>query len=86
MGDENYIVVSPLGGMGSILGRGNQQISPDVIRTTGKRNIIIVSTPTKLAQTETLVVDTGDSELDEELRGFMRVIISRHETRLSKIV
>jgi predicted polyphosphate/ATP-dependent NAD kinase len=83
---ENYIVLSPLGGMGSILGRGNQQISPEVVKRTGKKQIIIVSTPTKLAQTETLVVDTGDSELDDELRGFMRVIISRHETKLAKIV
>ncbi len=86
MGEENYIVISPLGGMGSILGRGNQQISPEVIRRTGKKQILIVSTPTKLAQTKTLVVDTGDPELDNELRGFMRVIVSRHETKLAKIV
>jgi predicted polyphosphate/ATP-dependent NAD kinase len=86
MGEENYIMVSPLGGMGSILGRGNQQISPEVVRRTGKKRIIIVSTPTKLAQTETLFVDTGDPELDDELRGFMRVIISMHETKLAKIV
>ena len=86
IGEENYIVISPLGGMGSILGRGNQQISPEVVRRTGKKNILIVSTATKLAQTETLVVDTGDPELDDELRGFMRVIVSRHETKLAKIV
>lgn len=85
MGDENYIIISPLGGMGSILGRGNQQISPAVIRKTGKKNIIIVSTPTKLAQTGMLSVDTGDPELDTELYGFMRVIVSRHETKLAKI-
>jgi len=86
MGDENIIIISPLGGMGSILGRGNQQISPDVIRRAGKKNIIIVSTPTKLAQTGTLSVDTGDPELDSALSGFMRVIVSRHETKLAKIV
>lgn len=86
MGEENYIMVSPLGGMGSILGRGNQQISPEVVRRTGKKHIIIVSTPTKLAQTQTLVVDTGDPDLDDELRGFMRVIVSRHETKLAKII
>ena len=66
--------------------RGNQQISPDVIRRAGKKNIIIVSTPTKLAQTGTLSVDTGDPELDSALSGFMRVIVSRHETKLAKIV
>jgi predicted polyphosphate/ATP-dependent NAD kinase len=86
MGDENIIIISPLGGMGSILGRGNQQISPEVIRRAGKKNIIIISTPTKLAQTGTLSVDTGDPELDSALSGFMRVIVSRHETKLAKIV
>ena len=85
MGDENYVIISPLGGMGSILGRGNQQISPKVIRRVGKKNIIIVSTSTKLTQIGTLSVDTGDPELDMELSGFMRVIVSRHETRLAKI-
>ncbi len=85
MGNENYVIISPLGGMGSILGRGNQQISPQVIRRVGKKNIIIVSTSTKLAQTGILSVDTGDPELDMELSGFMRVIVSRHETKLAKI-
>lgn len=86
MGNENYIIISPLGGMGSILGRGNQQISPEVVKKTGKKHIIIVSTPTKLSQTESLIVDTGDHELDDELKGFMRVITSMHETKLVKIV
>ena len=85
MDDEHYISISPLGGMGSILGRGNQQISPEVVRRVGKRNIIIVSTATKLAQTGTLSVDTGDAVLDEELSGFMRVVVSRHETKLARI-
>jgi predicted polyphosphate/ATP-dependent NAD kinase len=85
MGEENYIIISPLGGMGSILGRGNQQISPEVVKRVGKKNIIIVSTATKLAQTGPLSVDTGDPGLDEELSGFMRVIVSRHETKLAKV-
>ena len=71
--------------MGSILGRGNQQISPEVIRRVGKKNIIIISTVTKLAQTGVLSVDTGDPDLDAELSGFMRVIVSRHETKLAKV-
>ncbi|MBC8462769.1 NAD(+)/NADH kinase, partial [Candidatus Bathyarchaeota archaeon] len=83
--EENYIIISPLGGMGSILGRGNQQISPEVIRRVGKKNIIIISTVTKLAQTGVLSVDTGDPDLDAELSGFMRVIVSRHETKLAKV-
>ena len=69
------IVVSPIGGQGFILGRGNQQISPQVIRRVGPRNIIVVATRSKLQTFKTLKVDTGDEELDRELSGYIRVIV-----------
>ncbi|MGD9963004.1 MAG: ATP-NAD kinase family protein, partial [Thermoplasmata archaeon] len=54
------IVVTPIGAQGFFFGRGNQQISPAVIRTVGKGNVVVVSTPSKLAGTPVLRVDTGD--------------------------
>jgi predicted polyphosphate/ATP-dependent NAD kinase len=69
------IIVSPIGGQGFILGRGNQQISPQVIRRVGPRNIIVVATRSKLQTFKTLKVDTGDEELDRELSGYIRVIV-----------
>ncbi|MFZ8794106.1 MAG: ATP-NAD kinase family protein [Acidilobaceae archaeon] len=69
------IVVSPIGGQGFILGRGNQQISPQVIGRVGPRNIIVVATRSKLQTFKTLKVDTGDEELDRELSGYIRVIV-----------
>ena len=80
------IVVSPLGGQGSLLGHGNQQISPRVIEKVGVDNIIILATPTKLNTLMRLIVDTGDPELDEKIRGYRRVITGYHETRLVKVV
>ena len=70
------MVLSVIGGQGFILGRGNQQISPRVIRRVGRENIIIVATPGKLASLRgrPLRVDTGDPALDEELRGYYRVV------------
>jgi predicted polyphosphate/ATP-dependent NAD kinase len=69
------IIVSPIGGQGFILGRGNQQISPQVIRRLGPRNIIVVATRSKLQTFKTLKVDTGDEELDRALSGYIRVIV-----------
>ncbi len=70
------IVVTPIGGQGYIFGRGNQQISPQVIREVGKRGIVVVSTPGKLAALEgrPLLVDTGDPQVDELLQGYIRII------------
>jgi len=84
--EENWIIVSPLGGQGSVLGRGNQQISAEVVRRVGVDHLIIVSTPAKLQGLRSLAVDTGDPELDQEMRGFRRVVTGLHESRLMKVV
>lgn len=63
------IVLSPIGAQGFILGRGNQQISPEVIRKVGMENIIVIATPQKLRETPELHVYTGDEEIDSRFRG-----------------
>jgi NAD+ kinase len=83
LGDRNVIVVSPIGGQGFVFGRGNDQISPAVIRRSG---IEIIASKEKLDDIGTLRVDTGDRELDEELRGWRRVRTGKFERRLLKIV
>jgi predicted polyphosphate/ATP-dependent NAD kinase len=82
----SQIILSPLGGQGSLLGHGNQQISPKVIRKVGIENIIVVATPVKLQELKSLSVDTGDPELDEELKGYIRVIVGYHETKIMHVI
>lgn len=73
--DDAKIIVTPIGAQGFIFGRGNQQISPRVIRRVGVRNVMVVATPLKMKDTKTLRVDTGDPQLDDELRGYGKVVI-----------
>ena len=84
---KTWIVVSPIGHQGMLFGRGNQQISPGVIERVGRDHIFVISTPAKLRGIagETLKVDTGDSAVDELLRGYIRVITDYNEIRLMQI-
>ncbi len=78
------LVVSPIGAQGFVLGRGNQQLSPTVIRRIGRDRIVVVATPMKLAGTAALRFDTGDRELDHVLagEGFLPVLTGYHVRRL----
>ncbi|MFV0451201.1 MAG: ATP-NAD kinase family protein [Propioniciclava sp.] len=70
------VVVTVIGGQGFLLGRGNQQLSPAVIRATGPASLVVVATEEKLLglHGRPLLVDTGDPALDRELAGHVRVI------------
>jgi predicted polyphosphate/ATP-dependent NAD kinase len=69
------LVITLIGGQGHIFGRGNQQLSPRVIRAIRKENILIIATKAKLnaLQARPLIADTGDSALDMELSGYLAV-------------
>ena len=83
---QTWIVLSPLGGQGSLLGRGNQPISPAVLRKVGLDHLIVVATPLKMQGLNALTVDTGDPELDACLRGYRRVIIGYHEEKVMRVI
>ena len=80
-GHKARIVVTPIGGQGCIFGRGNQQISPKVIKEMGRDNIIVVSTTGKIhsLRGQPLWVDSGDREVDEMLNGHVRMVTGYNE-------
>lgn len=77
------IIVTAIGGQGHILGRGNQQLSADVIRRVGADNLHIVATRSKLAELNgaPMLVDSNDPQLDRTLAG-LRPVISGYRDRL----
>lgn len=76
-----FIVVTAIGGQGHIIGRGNQQISADVLRTVGRDNLVVVTTKTKLSSLRgrPLLMDSGDAQLDTEWAGTVQVITGYQE-------
>ena len=81
------VILSPIGAQGFILGRGNLQLSPKVIKKIGLDNIIVISTPSKLASTPVIRVDTGDKRLDQQFveKELMMVVIGYRLSRVVKI-
>lgn len=79
------VILSPIGAQGFILGRGSQQISAEVLQKAGVENLIIVSTPHKLAELQNLLVDTGDRELDRILSGRRQVVTGYRTAQLKDI-
>lgn len=82
------LILTPTGGQGYLLGRGNQQISGRVVKQIGKDNVIIVATNQKLLelQGKPLLVDTGDPEADQVLAGYYRVKIGFSHEKMYRVV
>ncbi len=82
------IVVSPIGGQGYIFGRGNQQISADIIKKIGRENIIVIATKDKIInlQNKALFADTGDQDTNDILKGYYRVITGYGEEVACKCI
>ncbi|HWA48483.1 MAG TPA: ATP-NAD kinase family protein [Dongiaceae bacterium] len=81
------IIVGVIGGQGHVFGRGNQELSPAVIRLAGRTGITIIASQQKLLALEDrrLLVDTGDLALDRELAGYWRVVVGPQEDMVMQV-
>jgi predicted polyphosphate/ATP-dependent NAD kinase len=84
-GKPFHIVVSPIGRQGFIFGRGNQQLSPAVLRRAGREGVTVISTQDKLEGIEVLRVDTGDSDTDAMFKGGIKVLVDYGVFRMVRV-
>ncbi len=82
------LVLSPLGGQGIILGRGNQQISSKVLRRIKRHDLILLATEKKLKglRRNYLIADIDDSFVRKIFGGYVRVLVDYNIERVLKLI
>lgn len=86
-GHPAKLVLTVTGGQGFLFGRGNQQLTPAVLRAVGRENLIIAATREKLFRLrgQPLLADTGDAALDAALSGYCRVLTGYADSVVCRI-
>ena len=84
---NKILLLSPMGGQGFLIGRGNLQLSPTVLRLIGISSVLGVATPAKLTGLSNVRIDTGDSDLDQEFRErkFVKMLQGYRTTRVIRV-
>ncbi len=81
------LIVTAIGGQGHVFGRGNQQLSPAVLRRIGRENVWLVMTKTKLQglHGRPLLMDSNDPDLDNAWQGLIPVITGYRDHALYRL-
>jgi len=80
-------IITATPAQGHLLGRGNQQLTPSILRQLGPAGLLVVATQTKLRELagRPLLVDTGEAELDEALCGWIEVVTGYQQHVLYRV-
>lgn len=78
------LILTVIGAQGFLFGRGNLQFSPEFIRLLGIPNINIIMTRHKFSTLPDgkMRNDTRDPSLDEEMKGYYRVLVDEGEYKI----
>ncbi len=82
------LLLGVVGGQGFLLGRGNQQLSPAVLRAVGPESIEVLATAAKVAELAepVLHIDIDDPDLSARLVGYRKVRTGRGRSTVLKVV
>ncbi|DAC43893.1 MAG: hypothetical protein CMA71_02315 [Euryarchaeota archaeon] len=81
------LLLSPMGGQGFLIGRGNLQLSPEVLRMIGVDRVLGIVTPAKMLTLRSLRIETGDPEMDERFskKKYLKVLQGYRTTRVLRV-
>ena len=81
------LLLSPMGGQGFLIGRGNLQLSPAVLREIEIGNILGIATPAKLLGLSEIRIDTGDDSLDQDFqeKKYLKMLQGYRTTRVIRV-
>lgn len=81
------VILTVIPGQGHLLGRGNQQLTPPLLRRIGRDNLIVVATKSKLAELQgrPLLLDTDDPQLDQQWSGYIAVITAYRDAVIYRV-
>ena len=84
---ETRLIITIIGGQGHIIGRGNQQLSPELLMRIGRNNIFIIATKAKLKtlNKRPLIVDSGNEVVNQMLAGMITVHTGYEEFILYRV-
>ena len=82
--DSLIIIITPTGGQGSLIGRGNQQLSAELLEKIGRDALRVLATPAKLAALSgrPLRLDTHSADLDRAWSGLWPIITGYQQAAL----
>ena len=82
-----YIISGIIGGQGFLFGRGNQQITAEIIQRVKKENILIIASTKKIYELprQCILIDTGNQKLDNELAGYVKVQTEKNRAFVIKL-
>lgn len=84
-GGKVKLVISPTGGQGFLFGRGNRQLTIDLLKLVNKEDIIVLSSTQKINDLEVLRVDLpGFSEYYNS--GYIRVLVGYSDYKIVKLL